>query len=89
MMLVFATSSGALLEKKSIESFDGTEISYFIEGKGEPVLVFIHGWSCEKTYWEYQINEFSGDYTVVALDLAGHGESGVTRKNYKGSYKSW
>jgi pimeloyl-ACP methyl ester carboxylesterase len=74
--------SGGPLEKRSVESFDGTKIVYIIEGDDEPVLVFIHGWSCEKTYWEYQINEFSKTNTVVALDLAGHGESGLNRKNY-------
>ena len=67
---------------KNIESFDGTKISYILEGEGKPVLVFIHGWSCEKTYWEYQINEFSSTHTIVAIDLAGHGESQIKRENY-------
>ena len=82
LILISESVSGSPLEKKTVESFDGTKISYIIEGKGEPVLLFIHGWSAEKTYWEYQINEFSKDYTVVALDLAGHGESGIKRENY-------
>ncbi len=82
ILLVSASMSGNPVEKKSAESFDGTEISYIIEGDGEPVLIFIHGWSCEKTYWEYQIDEFSKNYTVVALDLAGHGESDIKRKDY-------
>jgi pimeloyl-ACP methyl ester carboxylesterase len=82
MILISAPLSGSPLEEKSVESFDGTGISYIIEGDGEPVLLFIHGWSCEKTYWEYQIDEFSKDYTVVAVDLAGHGESEIKRENY-------
>jgi pimeloyl-ACP methyl ester carboxylesterase len=82
LMTVITSSSAALLQNKSVESFDGTEISYIIEGEDEPVLVFIHGWSCEKTYWEYQLTEFSKTNTVVALDLAGHGESEIKRENY-------
>jgi len=74
--------SAAPSDVKTVESFDGTKISYILEGEGKPVLVFIHGWSCEKTYWEYQINEFSTKHTVAAVDLAGHGESEIKRDNY-------
>jgi len=82
LMIVTNVMNANPLETKTAESFDGTKISYIIEGKGKPALVFIHGWSSEKTYWEYQINEFSATNTVVALDLAGHGESEMKRDNY-------
>ncbi|MGD8781635.1 MAG: alpha/beta hydrolase [Ignavibacteria bacterium] len=64
-----------------VKSKDGTEIKYSVEGKGEPALVFVHCWCCDKSYWDYQVEEMSQNYKVVAVDLAGHGESG-TRKNY-------
>jgi pimeloyl-ACP methyl ester carboxylesterase len=63
-------------------SKDGTPISYEIYGSGEPALVFVHGWSCDARYWRAQLPHFSKKYRVVALDLAGHGHSGATRRQY-------
>ncbi|MFH2043601.1 MAG: alpha/beta hydrolase [Pseudomonadota bacterium] len=65
-----------------VSSRDGTPISYEIYGTGEPVLVFVHGWSCDARYWRAQLSYFSKKYRVVVLDLAGHGQSGFTRSQY-------
>src|SRR5262245_20157436 len=61
------------------ESADGSRIRYRAYGRGEPVLVFIHGWAADSSYWDAQIDDFKVRYTVVTLDLAGHGESDATR----------
>ncbi|MFC1837982.1 alpha/beta fold hydrolase [Thermodesulfobacteriota bacterium] len=66
-------------------SADGTPIAYEVYGKGDPTLVFVHGWSCDSRYWREQIPEFSKKYRVVVLDLAGHGHSGISRTNYSSS----
>ncbi len=63
-------------------STDGNEIAFISEGKGNVALIFIHGWGCNKSYWKYQIKEFSKKYQVVALDLSGHGQSSAKRKSY-------
>ncbi len=63
-------------------SADGTAISYEVYGKGEPTLVFVHGWCCDARYWRKQVPFFSEKHRVVVLDLAGHGHSGLTRKTY-------
>ncbi len=63
-------------------SKDGTPISYEIFGKGEPTLIFVHGWSCDARYWRAQVPVFSKKHRVVVLDLAGHGHSGVSRTRY-------
>ena len=65
-----------------VPSKDGTLISYEIHGKGEPALVFVHGWSCDARYWREQLSHFSEKHRVVVLDLAGHGHSGSTRSQY-------
>src|SRR5690348_10214559 len=52
---------------------DGIHVQYRVYGKGEPALVFIHGWSCDSNYWREQVPEFAKKYTVVTVDLAGHG----------------
>ena len=63
-------------------SADGVSIAYETLGAGTPALVFVHGWSCDRSYWEGQLEPFSRDFLVVALDLAGHGESGMDREEW-------
>lgn len=60
-------------------SFDGVPIHFDVAGLGSPALVFVHGWSCDRTYWKRQMEAFQSNHMVVALDLAGHGESGLDR----------
>lgn len=62
------------------QSADGVPIAYTVGGEGETALVFIHGWSCDSGYWKNQVPYFSERYTVVTIDLAGHGKSGVERE---------
>jgi pimeloyl-ACP methyl ester carboxylesterase len=69
-------------ESKTVLSKDGTAISYSVQGEGEPALVFVHGWSCNRTFWRLQVPYFEKKYRVVTLDLAGHGESGKERTVY-------
>jgi pimeloyl-ACP methyl ester carboxylesterase len=61
-------------------SRDGVRIAYEVHGKGTTALVFVHGWSCDRTYWAGQLDHFSRRFKVVAVDVAGHGESGLGRK---------
>jgi pimeloyl-ACP methyl ester carboxylesterase len=64
------------------KSVDSVEISFDISGNGDTGLVFVHGWSCDKSYWQNQTEFFSDKYKVVTIDLAGHGNSGLNRKDY-------
>lgn len=61
---------------------DGVSIAYTIQGEGKPVLVFVHGWCCDQTYWRAQVPHFSRRHRVVTVDLAGHGRSGRGRTRY-------
>ena len=58
---------------------DGVQIHYETGGSGSPALVFIHGWNCDRSYWSAQLPVFASTHRVVAIDLAGHGDSGVNR----------
>ena len=53
---------------------DGVKLNYLSAGEGKP-LVFLHGWAMCSRVWKYQLERFSKDYQVIALDLRGHGES--------------
>ncbi len=65
-----------------ITAHDGVPIAYSVYGAGSPTLLFVHGWSCDRSYWEQQVAPFSRDFRVVTVDLPGHGESGMGRKEW-------
>jgi len=64
------------------KSGDGVRIAYEVHGKGALALVFVHGWSCNRSFWAGQIEPFSRQFKVVAIDLAGHGDSGRNREKW-------
>lgn len=66
-----------------VKSIDGVDISYDVYGEGDLALLFVHGWSCDKSYWKDQVEYFSKYYKLITVDLAGHGESGLEREDYK------
>jgi len=70
-------------QKKSVQSIDDVEIHYTQYGAHSSLLVFVHGWSCDQTYWSQQIEAFTPEHQVVTIDLAGHGLS------TKGNRKEW
>lgn len=61
---------------------DDVHIEYHVYGQGEPAVVLIHGWACDESYWNAQIEALKPHYTVVALNLAGHGASGRNRTDW-------
>lgn len=63
-------------------SADGVPIHYDVHGNGAIALVFVHGWCCNRRYWDRQAEHFAPHYTVVCLDLAGHGASGCNRTTW-------
>ena len=65
-----------------VTASDGVPIHYSVAGKGNLALVFVHCWSCDRTYWDNQVSEFSKNYRVVTIDLPGHGQSGQERKSW-------
>jgi pimeloyl-ACP methyl ester carboxylesterase len=77
-----ATAGTPKLKDRTAVSADGVKIHYRAGGAGSPALVFIHGWSCDATYWREQLPVFAAGHRVVAVDLAGHGESGDARERF-------
>jgi len=58
------------------------EINYFQQGQGDTTLLFIHGWCIDGTYWKNQVEYFSKNYNVYAIDLPGFGNSKAERINW-------
>jgi hypothetical protein len=73
-------ASGAILAAPlpadgTVPSADGVPIRYHVEGQlpnPNPVLVFVHCWSCDRHLWDEQVAHFAKRHRVVTLDLAGH-----------------
>lgn len=63
-------------------SADGVSVHFETAGDGSPALVFVHGWCCDRTYWNEQRDHFAASHRVVLVDLAGHGESGLNRNKW-------
>jgi pimeloyl-ACP methyl ester carboxylesterase len=62
------------------DSADGVHIEYQVYGRGEPAIVLVHGWSNNANYWNAQLDDLKARYTVVTLNLAGHGASDRNRE---------
>lgn len=61
---------------------DGLHIEYHVYGHGDPAVVLIHGWATDANYWNAQVVPLKARYSVVTLDLAGHGASGKNRAEW-------
>jgi len=79
--LPIAVQTADLIEGPGkVAAADGVEVAYTIAGGGSPILVFIHGWMCDQTFWSAQVEHFSNTNTVITIDLPGHGQSGSERE---------
>jgi len=58
------------------------EINYFQQGQGDTTLLFLHGWCIDGTYWKSQVEHFSKNHSVYAIDLPGFGKSRAERTNW-------
>ncbi|OFY17038.1 MAG: hypothetical protein A2X11_01555 [Bacteroidetes bacterium GWE2_42_24] len=57
-------------------------ISYIQQGQGDTALLFLHGWCIDGKYWKNQVDYFSKNYNVFAIDLPGFGKSAAERTNW-------
>jgi pimeloyl-ACP methyl ester carboxylesterase len=60
---------------------DGAKVHYTEYGTGENALLFVHGWSCDETFWAGQ-TPLGAKIHVITLDLPGHGQSDKPRIAY-------
>lgn len=86
LLVLAAAGAPAGADTATVEAPDGVPIVYEVRGAaeaGEPALVFVHCWGCNRSHWREQLDVFAADYRVVAMDLGGHGESGTGRESWK------
>ena len=61
---------------------DGLRVHYELTGTGDTALVFVHGWLGNAGWWNAQRDCFRDRYTIVQIDLPGHGTSDKTRTSW-------
>lgn len=79
VLLTFCTSSTG---PDMVLSEDDNEIHFTVYGETGPMLILIHCWCCDQTYWDNQVELLARTYRVVTIDLAGHGLSGTNRTDW-------
>src|SRR5450755_5114179 len=55
-------------------TYDGSRVHYESYGKGQEAVVFIHGWTCDLTFWRGQAPVYE-KHRALLIDLPGHGQS--------------
>jgi pimeloyl-ACP methyl ester carboxylesterase len=63
-------------------SRDGVALAYEEVGRGSPPIIFVHGWSCDHTHFQPQVEQFSRQHRTIAVDLRGFGESDAPHQDY-------
>jgi len=56
-------------------SREGVRLHFEQEGRGRPPFVFVHGWCCDRTFFQPQFDHFKSSCRVMTLDLRGCGNS--------------
>ena len=69
-----------LIMKKLVQ-FQAKDIAYNFTGSG-PALVLLHGFLESKAIWDDYTEVLLHDFTVIAIDLPGHGESDVIAETH-------
>ncbi|GHB23072.1 AB hydrolase superfamily protein YdjP [Pseudovibrio japonicus] len=70
------------MERKTVQTRDGVQLSYLTGGHGRPVLL-LGGWCQTATVYAGQFADFCQSHTVIALDNRGHGESEKPADGYR------
>jgi pimeloyl-ACP methyl ester carboxylesterase len=61
---------------------DGVRLVYEETGTGDPPMVFVHGWTCNRSHFAPQVAHFSPRHRCLSVDLRGHGESDKPEQDY-------
>lgn len=62
-------------------TYDGARVHYESYGKGADAVIFIHGWTCDLTFWRAQAPVYEKRRALL-VDLPGHGQSDKPKVDY-------
>jgi pimeloyl-ACP methyl ester carboxylesterase len=69
-----ALLAGVVAGEERFASLDGAKVHYLSYGAGKEAVVFIHGWTCDLTFWRMQAPVYQKRRSIL-IDLPGHGAS--------------
>ena len=61
---------------------DDLSLYYEQAGRGDPPLVFVHGWCCDHSFFKSQFEHFQSSHSVATFDLRGCGGSDRPEDGY-------
>lgn len=73
LLLLMSSASASLASDRCVPAGGRLRISCSDKGSGRIPVLFVHGWSCDRTFWSRQIEGLSRSRRVIAMDLPGHG----------------
>jgi pimeloyl-ACP methyl ester carboxylesterase len=98
LLLLFLVLSGALgacvgsrqTDGPRVADFGGTKVAYTNYGRGSQAVVFVHGWSSDRSFWNAQVEGPAASALrkrrLITVDLPGHGESDKPQVKYTMDY---
>jgi pimeloyl-ACP methyl ester carboxylesterase len=85
-LLLLATPGALAQDSPShFAPFAGVRVHYESYGEGREAVVFIHGWTCDLTFWRAQAPVY-GTHRSLLIDLPGHGQSDMPKVPYPVEY---
>jgi pimeloyl-ACP methyl ester carboxylesterase len=72
----FSAQQGDGMRAETATSADGTQIAFWREGQGPPLLL-VHGGACDHLAWYFVAPLLAQSFTVYSYDRRGRGESGI------------
>lgn len=82
MLTAWACSSPEAENESKFADYQEMPVHYVDKGGDGPVVIFVHGWSCNSGFWRHQADALSDDFRVLLVDLPGHGDSGKPEIEY-------
>ena len=82
LTLIVTASAQAGKYQSLTTNVNGVKIHYLKAGTGKSLLVFLHGFGETSHMWTPMFDEFGRDFTVIAPDLRGIGESSQPAGGY-------
>jgi pimeloyl-ACP methyl ester carboxylesterase len=64
------------------DSPGGGRLAWDDTGRGEPAMVLLHGWCCDRSYLAPLQTALAARHRVIAVDLPGHGVNDAPHRDY-------
>ncbi len=73
---------------EKIININGVSVNYDISGEGK-VIVLLHGFLESLSIWDHFSTELSKKYKIIAIDLPGHGKTGIFNDEHSMSFMAF